>query len=154
MHDLVEMEELYPLMTEVIAKGGTFRFYPRGTSMLPMLKQGEDSVELSAADLYTAGDVLLYRRDNGMFVLHRLIEKDKKGTLTMCGDHQWSLEYGIRPDQVLAKLVGFYKGEQYHSVEEEAYRSYAKKEVKRFPFYRRNKKLYTFLRKVKHIFVK
>ena len=153
MRDLVELTELYPLMAEVIAKGGTFRFYPRGTSMLPMLVEGEDSVELAQADAVEVGDVVFYRRDNGAFVLHRLIAK-RNGTYTMCGDHQMGLEYGIREEQVLAKLVGFYKGEEYHSVDEEAYLAYTKKMVKRFPFYRRNRKLYEFLRKVKHTIFK
>lgn len=154
MRDLVNLEELYPLMAEVIAKGGTFRFYPRGTSMLPMLVEGKDSVELGMADTLQAGDVVFYRRDNGAFVLHRLIEKNKNGTLTMCGDNQLSLEYGIRPEQVLAKLVGYYKGEVYHTTDEAEYTQYAAKKVKRFPFYRRNRKIYTALRKIKHIFIK
>ncbi len=153
MRDLVELAELYPLMAEVLAKGGTFRFYPRGTSMLPMLVAGEDSVELAKADTVKVGDVVFYRRDNGAFVLHRLIEK-RNGTFTMCGDHQFALEYGIREEQVLAKLVGFYKGEVYHSVEEDAYRAYVKKMVRRFPFYRRNPNLYKILRKIKHMLIK
>lgn len=153
MRDLVELEELYPLMEEVIAKGGTFRLYPRGTSMLPMLVEGKDSVELGRADTLTVGDVVFYRREDGTFVLHRLIAKEKD-TLTMCGDHQVALEYNIRPEQVLAKLVGFYKSEVYHPINEEEYRQYAAKMVKRFPFYRRNRKIYSFLRKVKHMLIK
>ena len=153
MRDELTIDELYPLMAETIANGGRFHFYPRGTSMLPMLEQGKDSIELGKADTVAIGDVLFYRRDNGTFVLHRLIDK-RGNTYTMCGDHQWSLEYGIRKDQVLAKLVGFYKEETYHSVDEPAYLAYTKKMVKRFPFYRKNKKLFDFLRKVKHMFIK
>lgn len=152
MRDLVELDELYPLMAEVIAKGGTFRFYPRGTSMLPMLREGEDSVELARADAFAEGDVLFYRRSGGAFVLHRLIVAGE--TLTLCGDHQNMLEYGVRREQVLAKLVGFYKGETYHTVTERDYLAYAKKMVRRFPFYRRNEKLYRFLRKIKHSIIK
>lgn len=152
MRDLVELDALYPLMAEVIASGGTFRFYPRGTSMLPMLVEGEDSVELGAAETVAVGDVLFYRRDSGAFVLHRLIAAGK--TLTMCGDHQGVPEYGVRREQVLAKLVGFYKGEAYHAVTEEDYLAYAKKMVKRFPFYRKNERLYRLLRKIKHMLKK
>ena len=153
MRDELTMNELYPLIEETIAGGGTFRFYPRGISMLPMLEPGKDSIELSQADTVETGDVLFYRRDNGVFVLHRLIEK-RGDTYTMCGDHQWALEYGIRPDQVLAKLVGFYKEDVYHSVDEPEYLAYQKKMVKRFRFYRRNPTIYAFLRKMKRIFKK
>ncbi len=152
MRDLVDLHELYPLMAEVIANGGTFRFYPRGTSMLPMLREGEDSVELAKADTVEVGDVVFYRRANGAFVLHRLIVAGD--TLTMCGDHQTALEYGVKREQVLAKLVGFYRGDTYHAVTETDYVAYVKKMVRRFPFYRKNERLYRFLRKVKHILVK
>ena len=41
-------EELMPLIKERLASGGKVRYLPfRGVSMLPMLRQGKDSVELS-----------------------------------------------------------------------------------------------------------
>ena len=33
------MEEIYPLLQEVIDSGGEFRLHPRGTSMLPLLRE-------------------------------------------------------------------------------------------------------------------
>lgn len=148
MRDYIEIDELYPLIKEVIESGGEFRFYPRGTSMEPLLHQGDDSVVLGAATEINEGDVLFYKRKNGMFVLHRLIEK-RGGTYTMCGDNQFSLEYGLEPSQVLAKMVGFYKKEEFHSVDEPQYLEYVKKQLKRFPFYRRNPVIYAFLSKTK-----
>ncbi len=153
MRELVELDELYPLIKEVIEKGGEFRLFPRGTSMLPLLNEGEDSVMLGAADGIKAGDVLFYRRKNGAFVLHRLIEK-RGETYTMCGDHQLGLEYGIEPQQVLAKMVGYYKGEVYHAIDEPQYLEYVKKQLSRFPFYRKNPTIYKTLRKIKHLFKK
>ena len=41
-----DMRELYPLLSEVLESGGEFRLYPKGTSMLPLLREGEDSVLL------------------------------------------------------------------------------------------------------------
>ncbi|MBQ4557584.1 MAG: S24/S26 family peptidase [Clostridia bacterium] len=153
MRDAVELSELYPLIKEVIDQGGSFRLYPRGTSMEPMLHQGDDSVMLGAADAYTAGDVLFYRRKNGDFIIHRLIEK-RGGTLTMCGDHQIGLEYGIEPSQVLAKVVGYYKGEVYHSMTEPEYLAYVKKKLASHPFYRRNPLIYKTLKKIKNMLKK
>ena len=148
MREELNIHELYPLIEETVKNGGTFRFYPRGTSMLPMLVQGEDSIELGKVEAIEVGDVLFYRRGNGQFVLHRLI--DKRGdALTMCGDNQWELEYGIHPEQVLAKLVGFYKGETYHTVDEPEYLAYQKRTVRRFPFYWRNPTLNALRRKIK-----
>lgn len=153
MREELTIDEMYPLIAETVQNGGVFRFYPHGTSMLPMLVQGEDSIELGKAETIDVGDVLFYRRKSGQFVLHRLIEK-RGSTLTMCGDNQMALEYGILPEQVLAKLVGFYKGETYHTVDEPEYLAYQNRMVRRFPFYRRNPKIYSILRKIKHLIKK
>ncbi len=153
MHESFSLEELYPLIADVIASGESFRLYPRGTSMEPMLYAGRDSVMLGAVDKIENGDVLLYRRKNGAFVLHRLIEK-RGGTLTMCGDHQCDLEYGIEESQVLAKVVGYYVGDEYRSLDSKEYRRFMRSRVRRFPFYRRNPELHAFLRKVKQAIVK
>lgn len=153
MRDVVDLNELYPLIKEVISKGGTFHLFPRGTSMEPLLHAGDDSVILGEAKDIECGDVLFYKRENGQYVIHRLIEK-RKGTFTMCGDHQKGLEYGVLPSQVLAKMVGYYKGEVYHSVTEEEYLRYTKKMLARFPFYRKNPTVYKILKKIKHLFKK
>ena len=153
MRDVVDLNELYPLIEEVISKGGTFRLFPRGTSMEPLIHAGEDSVLLGEAKDIQNGDVLFYKRENGNFVIHRLIEK-RGNTLTMCGDHQIGLEYGVLPSQVLAKMVGYYKGEVYHDITEPEYLDYTKKTLARFPFYRKNPTIYKLLRKIKHLFKK
>lgn len=129
----MDLDALMPTITEVIDTGGSFRLYPRGFSMLPLLVQGEDSVTLVKAEPYTVGDVLLYRRKNGQFVLHRLIAL-RGDTLVLCGDHQHVIEYGLPRQAVLAKMSGYYKGEVYHSVEEEEYLRYARARVTRFPW--------------------
>ncbi len=153
MRDVVELNELYPLMKEVIESGGEFRFYPRGISMEPLLHQGDDSVVLAAVDCINEGDVLFYRRESGQFVLHRLIEKRGK-TLTMSGDNQLAMEYGVKPSQVLAKMVAYYKGDTYHSINEEEYIAYTKKQLKRYPFYRRSKTIHSILKFAKKLLKK
>ena len=82
MRESVDLAELYPLIAEVIENGGEFRLYPRGTSMEPMLHAGDDSIMLGKAEAIDNGDILFYRRKNGDFVVHRLIEK-RNGTFTM-----------------------------------------------------------------------
>ena len=150
MRDFVELNDLYPLIKEVLDNGGTIRFYPRGTSMEPLLHAGSDSIVLDSVKDIAAGDVLFYKRKNGQFVLHRLIEI-RGGTYTMCGDNQIGLEYGIKREQILAKMVGYYAGDEYHSIDEAEYLKYTKKMVSRFPFYRKNPTVYKLLRKIKHI---
>ena len=73
-----------------------------GSSMTPFLAHGRDTVYLSRLTRPARkGDILLYRRDNGAYVLHR-VRKAGRTELTMVGDAQTELEPGIRPDQVTA----------------------------------------------------
>lgn len=102
------MNELVVIINDVINKDGEFRLYPKGTSMLPLIVQGEDSVVLVKPSLLLVGDIILYKRKNGGFVLHRII-KINGNDLVICGDNQTSLEYGITKDDVIAKVSAIYK---------------------------------------------
>ena len=99
----VSLHEFWPIMKEVIESGGEFTFYPHGTSMMPLVREGVDQVVLIKADTVKKGDVVFYQRDNGQFVLHRVV-KVKNGKYVMCGDNQWVLEQGITDKHVLAKM--------------------------------------------------
>ena len=73
-----------------------------GGSMLPFLAPGRDTVYLSRADRpLKAGDMALYRRDSGAYVLHRVCRAEN-GTYCMVGDAQTALEHGVRQEQVFA----------------------------------------------------
>lgn len=106
------IEEMLPVMLEVLGSGGEFRLFPKGTSMMPLLRQGTDSVILVSPDKMRKGDIYLFRRQNGDFVLHRLIQIEKDDTLSFRGDNQAVLECGIRREQVLARVLKVLKGEK------------------------------------------
>lgn len=73
-----------------------------GSSMTPFLKHGRDTVYLSRLERQPKrGDMLLYRRDTGAYILHRVVRVEA-GICTMVGDAQTMLEPGIRPDQIIA----------------------------------------------------
>ena len=118
------MEDLLPLIEEVVASGGEFKLYPRGTSMMPLLRQGRDAVALVAADGFSRGDICLYRRKNGMFVLHRLERLERDGTLCFRGDNQRQLERGIERDALIARVSAIYREEKRVSLASLRYRSY------------------------------
>lgn len=111
------MEELAPLIQEVVASEGEFRLFPRGTSMLPLLRQGVDSVALVALHREPKrGDVLLYQRTDGAYVLHRLMKVKKDGSLVFSGDNHLELEYGIQKDQLLALVSAVYRKDKKKSM--------------------------------------
>lgn len=90
----------------VLESGGQFTIHPNGTSMLPLIHPGRDSVSLAAVpEKLKNGDIVLYLRDSGEYVLHRIISISS-GTYTMCGDNQLSLEQGISRSQIIAVAAG------------------------------------------------
>ncbi len=98
-----------PIIREQIDKGGSVRLSPRGTSMLPMLREGVDSVVLSPLpDKLKKYDLPLYQREDGSYVLHRIIEA---GDEYICmGDNQFHAEAHIKPEQMIAYVTAFYRG--------------------------------------------
>ena len=76
-----------------------------GSSMTPFLVPGRDTVYLARLEQpVKRGQVLLYQRDSGAYILHR-VYKVRQNTFTMVGDAQTQLEPGIRPDQVVAIMT-------------------------------------------------
>lgn len=122
----INLCDLYPLIDEVISSGGEFRMYPRGVSMLPLLTQGEDSVVLVSLGDVCESDMILYRRDNGQFVLHRVI-KIEGDEYIMCGDNQYELERGIKREHLLAKVKYFYNRDKKVTLDSKEYQKYLKK---------------------------
>lgn len=119
------LDILWPVIRECLDNGQSVRFSPRGISMLPMLRQGMDSVVLSPVPgKLQKYDLPLYQRENGKYILHRITGTGT--TYTCMGDNQFVEETGIRQDQLLALVTGFYRGEIYHSVNEPAYRLYCR----------------------------
>lgn len=122
---LVSMEELMPLIQESLSAGQDVRFFPKGISMLPMLRQGIDSVVLSPVpEKLQKYDLPLYQRENGKYILHRIV--DAGCTYTCMGDNQFTPERGLRQNQMIAVVTAFYRGEKKHRVSEPGYRLYCR----------------------------
>ena len=119
------LSELEPIIRERLAEGKTVRFSPMGTSMLPMLRQGKDSVVLSSFE--EAGikkyDVLFYKRKGGQFVLHRAVKLCPDGSFLCICDNQINTEK-VERGQLIGVLKAFYRGERYVSVRSLTYRAY------------------------------
>ena len=124
MSEDFNLSELYPLIAEGIKAGGTYRFYPKGKSMLPLIKEGADSVVLSSVDKIAEGDIVLYKRQNGMFVIHRVVKISD--TVSMCGDNQFYIEKDILIEQILAKVSAIYKKDRLVKLDSQGYNFYVK----------------------------
>ena len=104
----VPMDQLMPIFREQLDAGNTVRFSPRGISMLPMLRQGIDSVILSPLpEKLKKYDLPLYQRDDGKYVLHRIVKVGK--SYTCMGDNQFILVEGVRHDQMIGVVTSFFR---------------------------------------------
>lgn len=121
----MRLEFLMPLIQESLAAGKTVRFSPRGISMLPMLRQGIDSVILSPLpQKLRKYDLPLYQRDDGHYILHRIVSAGE--TYTCIGDNQFVLEHGVRHDQMIALVTAFTRGGREIAVTDPGYRLYCR----------------------------
>lgn len=123
----VRLEQMLPVIQETLAAGGTVRLPVTGTSMLPLLVAGRDTVLLGRApETLQENDLPLYRRTDGAFVLHRVVACAADGTYTMCGDNQWVKEPGISHEQILGLVVCICRKNKDLPVQSRRYRLYVR----------------------------
>ena len=119
------MDSLMPLFREQLEAGKKVRFSPMGVSMLPMLRQGIDTVTLSPLpEKLQKYDLPLYRRDDGKYVLHRIVAVGD--TYTCIGDNQFELETGLRHDQMIGVVTSFSRADREIPVTALSYRFYCR----------------------------
>lgn len=126
-------DELLPLLRERLAAGQTIRYLPfRGVSMLPMLRQGKDAVELAPLpERLSKYDLPVYQYPSGKVVMHRVV--DVKDDHYVClGDNTYEYEH-IRPEQLIGVVSAFKRGEKRINVDAPGYRLYCRVWVAVFP---------------------
>ena len=99
-------KELTPFIQEMINKDKQVNLTVTGNSMFPLFSHLRDSVTVKKINEYKKYDIILYVRNNGDLVLHRIV-KVKNNEFYLCGDNQTLIEYPIYPNQVIGKVVSF-----------------------------------------------
>lgn len=123
----VRLSELLPVIEETLATGGTVKLPITGTSMLPLLVAGRDTVTLSpVTGKLQKFDIPFYRRRDGAFVLHRIVACAEDNTYTLCGDNQWVLEKGVSDTQIIGVVSEIMRGGKVFSVESKKYKRYVR----------------------------
>lgn len=111
MRDVRKMAEIWPIAEEVLRAGGCFRLFPSGRSMLPLLREGRDSVLLLPPTDLRRYDILLVRAPNGRFLLHRAIALDGE-SVTLAGDALLETEGPFPLSCVLSRVGTVYRDEK------------------------------------------
>lgn len=106
---------------ETLESKGVLAFVPHGNSMWPFLKNGKQTViiEKKPAQRLKPLDVVFYKRNDGAFVLHRIVQVIDGGYLTR-GDSLFTIET-ISEESVFGVMQGFYKGKDFVYATNEKY---------------------------------
>ena len=130
---MILADELLPLLREHLAMGQKIHYLPfQGVSMLPMLRQHFDSVELAPLpDKLKKYDLPVYQYPSGKVVMHRIVKVREQDYICL-GDNTYSYEY-IRPEQMIALVSAFKRGERRIEVTNPLYRAYARIWVAIYP---------------------
>lgn len=114
MARMVDTREYLDMVCGLLAEGQTGVPVPvAGSSMTPFLHPG-DMVYLDLPDRpLKKGDILLFTRPDGRYILHRLVKVNRDGSLIMLGDAQMEREWVAGPEWVHARVTGAnHKGQQ------------------------------------------
>ena len=103
---ITSMDLIVQLMKPVIDEGKSVKFTVVGNSMYPVFRDGIENVIMTKPDRIKRRDVILYRRESGDYVLHRIIGRGKDG-YKLCGDNQTAVEYPVKSDNIIAVMTGF-----------------------------------------------
>lgn len=134
-NNIISMDEMVVIIEEQLRLGGNVRFTPKGISMLPMLRNNKDVVVLKRPEgRLKKYDIPLYRRENGAYVLHRVVQTDEDGNYVMCGDNQVVKEYGITDDHIIGVVEAFERKGKKYTCNHQGYQIYCRVWVFLFPF--------------------
>lgn len=124
---LVSFKEMSPLITGLIEEGVDVTILVTGNSMRPMLTGNKDTVVLTKCDAESLkkGDIPLYKRDNGRYILHRIV-KVHENTYDLAGDFQTEVERNVPKENVLCVVKAFTKNGKQHACDEKRYKLYTK----------------------------
>ncbi len=95
------------MLRDLVNEGKEVSLLISGSSMVPFIAHHRDSVYFKAPDRpLKKGDVVFHQRDNGQFVVHRILKVHDNGQLfDIIGDNQTVVEKNVRRDQIFGLIV-------------------------------------------------
>ena len=126
MSKKVSLDEMMPVIAETLEENGEVSFISAGTSMLPTIRDRQDTVTLvKPQGRLKEGDVPFYRRENGQYILHRIVYVNGDTYVTR-GDNQWENEYNVAHEQVIGVLYSIERNGNVYKVTDKSYQRYLK----------------------------
>lgn len=104
----IRCSDLIPILQTVLTSGGRVRFTATGASMIPFIRGGE-TVELEpiAFSDIQRGDILLARRADGVYVLHRVAQLADQRVFLVSDAGR--LDGWIEADQIIGRAASVFR---------------------------------------------
>jgi hypothetical protein len=125
LSDTLSLKDAAPVIEEILLSGGKVKILASGRSMEPVICDGQDTVVLKKAEgKLQTDDIVLFKRDSGNLVLHRIIAFDGN-QITLRGDSQWTTET-VDSSRVMGVLDSIERNGQLIKADSEYFEKYKK----------------------------
>ncbi len=111
---------------EELMRSGNIMFPNKGVSMRPLIRQGKDLMIIEKRENYRLKkhDIVLFERENGALVLHRISDVLDDGYMIL-GDNCIDKEY-VREESVLGLMTGLLRNGKKIDLDSIVYKTYVK----------------------------
>ena len=122
---LASIYSISGLFTDTLESGGTVKLPVKGVSMYPLIRPSRDFVLIEKSDTYRKYDIIFYQRQDGSYILHRIVGQDDQGFI-LAGDSETDKETGVKMSQILAKVTYIIRREKKIDVNSHLYKMYSR----------------------------
>lgn len=109
---------------QIITEYGFYSAPVHGMSMYPLLINHRDSVYIEPPENLKKYDVVLFRRQSGQLVLHRILKIDND-KFYICGDNEFSKEI-VHKRQIIGKMTEFCRNGKNGKTDSFGYKLYSR----------------------------
>lgn len=110
---------------DMLERDGRYISVPKGISMRPMIRSGQDAVVIEKlTDKPKRYDLVVYVRGSEQGVIHRVIHAHDDKYI-ICGDNCWQFEY-VLPEQIKGIVTEYCRKGKWHDVNYLPYRLYVR----------------------------
>ena len=104
--EVTPVAEMIPIIRVAVENGKPVEMTVTGSSMMPLLIDRVSSVRMTKPDDLKRGDIVLFLRSDGHYVLHR-IARVQDGSYDIIGDNQWVADRNVLQKDIIAKVMSY-----------------------------------------------
>ncbi len=95
------------MIEETLSRGDSVRLIVTGNSMYPLLHSKKDTVLLAPAETVKKYDITFHKRQDGRYILHRVVGINPDGTYNIAGDNELKPEPPVSREQIIGVVTEF-----------------------------------------------